>query len=107
MRWRSWRNGCAGGWREQDKGGQRFVARFFRVDDVVPQITVSTALPVRDASYLAKLLGEKLDTVDPGFGIEVIVLEAESVAPLLGAADPTCRWLRRMRATDWLVWWIR
>jgi protein ImuB len=67
---------------EQDKGGQRFVARFFRVDDVVPQITVSTALPARDATYLTKLLGEKLDTVDPGFGIEVIVLEAETVAPL-------------------------
>ena len=26
---------------EQDKGGQRFVARFFRVDDVVPQIAVT------------------------------------------------------------------
>jgi protein ImuB len=67
---------------EQDKGGQRFVARFFRVDDLVPRILVSTALPVREPVYLAKLLHEKLETVDPGFGIEVIVLEAESVAPL-------------------------
>ena len=67
---------------EQDKGGQRFAARFFRVDDEVPAITVGTSLPIRDGSYLAKLLGEKLDTVDPGFGIEAIVLEAESVAPL-------------------------
>jgi protein ImuB len=67
---------------EQDKGGRRFVARFFRVDEVVPQIAVSTALPVRDPAYLAKLMREKLDTVDPGFGIEVIALEAETVAPL-------------------------
>jgi protein ImuB len=67
---------------EQDKGGQRFIARFFRVDDDVPQIAVTAALPVRDASYLTKLLREKLDTVDPGFGIEVIALEAEIVAPL-------------------------
>lgn len=67
---------------EQDKGGQRFVARFFRVDDVVPQIAASTALPVRDTAYLTKLLCEKLDTVDPGFGVEVIALEAETVAPL-------------------------
>ena len=65
---------------EQDKGGQRFVARFLRVDDEVPQIAVRTALPVRDPAYLAKLLSEKLDTVDPGFGIEVIMLEAETVA---------------------------
>jgi protein ImuB len=67
---------------EQDKGGQCFVARFFRVDGDVPRIAVSTALPVRDAGYLGKLLREKLDTVDPGFGIEVIALEAEIVAPL-------------------------
>jgi protein ImuB len=67
---------------EQDKGGQCFVARFFRVDGVVPRIAVSTALPVRDAGYLGKLLREKLDTIDPGFGIEVIALEAEIVAPL-------------------------
>jgi protein ImuB len=73
---------------EQDKGGQRFVAQFFRVDEVVPRIAVNTALPVRDAGYLGKLLGEKLDTVDPGFGIEVIVLEAESVALL--KAPQTC-----------------
>ena len=67
---------------EQGKGGQRFVARFFRVDDVAPGIVVSTALPVRDPAYLTKLLCEKLDTVDPGFGIEVIALEAENVAPM-------------------------
>jgi protein ImuB len=67
---------------EQDQGGQRFVTRFFRVDDLVPRITVSTALPVREAAYVSKLLREKLDTVDPGFGVEVIALEAESVAPL-------------------------
>jgi protein ImuB len=67
---------------EQDKGCQRIVARFFRVDDEVPQIMVGTALPVRDPAYLTKLLREKLDTVDPGFGIEMIALEAETVAPL-------------------------
>lgn len=67
---------------EQDKGGQRFIARFFRIDDAIPQISVATALPVRDPVYLTKLLREKLETIDPGFGIEMIVLEAEDVAPL-------------------------
>jgi len=67
---------------EQDKGGQRFVARFFRIDDDVPRIMVTTALPVRDSAYLIKLLREKLETIDPGFGIEVLVLEAEIVALL-------------------------
>ena len=83
---------------EQDKGGQRFVARFFRVDDVMPQIGVGTALPVRDAGSLGRLLCEKLGTIDPGFGIEAIVLEAEAVellrAPqtrLLAAPDSADR----------------
>jgi protein ImuB len=67
---------------QQDKGGQQFVASFFRVDEEVRRIAVGTALPVRDATYLAKLLGEKLDSVDPGFGIEVMALAAETVAPL-------------------------
>jgi protein ImuB len=83
---------------EKDKGGQRFVASFFRVDEEVPRIAVGTALPVRDATYLAKLLGEKLDSVDPGFGIEVMSLEAETVAllrapqsQLMAAQDPSER----------------
>lgn len=67
---------------ERDTGGQHFVAWFFRVDDMVPRIAVGTALPVRDAAYVTKLLCEKLDTVDPGFGIEVVVLEAQTMAPL-------------------------
>lgn len=67
---------------EQDKGGQRFIARFFRVDDAVPEVAVGTALPVRDAGYLVRLLCEKLETIDPGFGVEVMVLEAGTVAPL-------------------------
>ncbi len=83
---------------EQDKGGQRFVASFFRVDDEVPRIAVGTALPVRDVTYLTKLLCEKIDSVDPGFGIEVMALEAETVAPLqasqsqlMATQDPTER----------------
>jgi protein ImuB len=67
---------------QQDQGGQRFVASFFRVDEEVPRVAVGTALPVRDGAYLTKLLCEKLDSVDPGFGIEVVVLAVETVAPL-------------------------
>jgi len=70
---------------EQGQGGRHFVAWFFRVDDEVPQIAVSTAMPVRDAGYLTRLLREKLEGVDPGFGIEVIALEAATVAPLPAA----------------------
>ncbi|MBV9735430.1 MAG: DNA polymerase Y family protein, partial [Acidisphaera sp.] len=63
-------------------GGRRFLARFFRVDSAVPTIGVATALPVHDPGYLGKLLAERLETVDPGFGIEVVTLAAEAVAPV-------------------------
>nr|MDA8249649.1 DNA polymerase Y family protein [Rhodospirillales bacterium] len=62
-------------------GGQRFVARFARVDASATAIAVATALPVNDAAYLARLLGAQLDTVDPGFGIEAITLAAETTGP--------------------------
>lgn len=76
----------------QEKGGKRFLARFFRVDNTVAEISLATALPVHDASYLSKLLQEKLESIDPGFGIEAAVLGAETVASLrlrqVRLADP-------------------
>ncbi len=64
------------------QGGQRFVADFRRVDATRAEIVVATARPVRDPVYLAKLLVAKLETVDPGFGVEAMLLEADSVGPL-------------------------
>jgi protein ImuB len=64
------------------RGGHRFAATCFRLDDARPRIAMATALPVRDAAYVARLLVEKLETVDPGFGIEAMLLEAEETAPL-------------------------
>jgi protein ImuB len=64
------------------RGGLRFTATFIRVDDARPFVTVATALPVRDPAYIAKLLRAKFETIDPGFGVELIVLVAEETAPL-------------------------
>ena len=64
------------------QGGQRFVATFHRVDGQRPQIVVATARPVRDTGYVAKLLAARIETVDPGFGIDAIVLEVPETATL-------------------------
>ena len=64
------------------KGGARFEAAFHRVDGRVERIAIATALAARDAQRLARLLGEKLERVDPGFGIEVATLAAGRVAAL-------------------------
>jgi protein ImuB len=65
------------------RGGHRFTTVFFRVDDQRPQITIATARPVHDAGYIAKLLGEKLEKIDPGFGVDAMVLEADETALLV------------------------
>ena len=65
-------------------GGLGFVATFFfRVDTTRPAVTIGTALPVHDPRRIARLLSEKLEQVDPGFGIEAVVLEANATAPLV------------------------
>jgi len=62
------------------QGGLRFTARFFRVDNTAREARIGTARPVRNAAYVAKLLGAKLESIDPGFGVEAMTLEAEATA---------------------------
>ncbi len=57
-------------------------AVFFRVDGVAITLRAGTACANRDAAHLARLLSEKLETVDPGFGIGAIMLAAPRTAPL-------------------------
>ncbi|BCJ92293.1 DNA-directed DNA polymerase [Terrihabitans soli] len=61
-------------------GGRRFEASFFRTDGAVRRIAVLAGKPLRDAKTLAKLFDEKLDAladpVDPGFGFDMIRLDA-------------------------------
>jgi nucleotidyltransferase/DNA polymerase involved in DNA repair len=77
-------------------GARRIDLGFHRVDGRVEHIRIGTARPSRDPVHLAKLLTGKLDTVDPGLGIEDIILAAfavEKLAPeqiaMTGAAGPS------------------
>lgn len=62
-------------------GAKRLDLLFHRVDNRVEAIRVGTALPVRDAKRLTRLLCDKIETVDPGFGIELMVLTATLAEP--------------------------
>jgi protein ImuB len=58
-------------------GARAMAARFHRIDSERPEIALSFASPCRDELQIAKLLIEKLgDNIDPGFGVEAIILEA-------------------------------
>ena len=66
----------------EGRGGRSFELTFHRLDGKAQPVRVGLALPGRDARRLAKLFAPKLDTVDPGFGIEVATLIAEGVEPI-------------------------
>ncbi len=64
-------------------GVRRLLLSLHRVDGSTAQITIGTSRPCRDPGQLRRLLDEKLARVDPGFGIERVLLDALEVEPLL------------------------
>ncbi|MDE0808853.1 MAG: DNA polymerase Y family protein [Alphaproteobacteria bacterium] len=69
----------------EHRGARRLRLSFYRVDGTVRQLTIGTSRPSRDAAALYRLLAEHFDKLDPGFGIDVVTLEALE----LDAAAPT------------------
>ncbi len=63
-------------------GARRLDLAFHRVDGRVERISLGTARPSRDPRHIAALFRERLDTVDPGLGIEDMILAAYAVEPL-------------------------
>ena len=61
---------------EEGQGALQLDLRFHRVDSRVEAIQIKTARPVRNVKRLSRLLCDKIETVDPGFGIERMVLAA-------------------------------
>ncbi|QNA85427.1 DNA polymerase Y family protein [Sphingomonas sp. So64.6b] len=63
------------------KGARRLDCYFHRVDNHTQAVRVGTAAPSRDQKHLAKLLCAKIETIEPGLGIEAMTL----VTPLVEA----------------------
>src|ERR1700730_3514391 len=63
-------------------GARRLDLLFHRVDNRIEAIRIGTASPVRDVKRLTRLLCDKIETVDPGFGIEIMSLAATLAEPL-------------------------
>lgn len=64
------------------QGARRLDLLFFRVDNRIEVIRIGTATPVRDVKRLTRLLTDKIETIDPGFGIELMRLAATVAEPL-------------------------
>ena len=63
-------------------GARRLDLLFHRVDNRIEAIRIGTALPVREVKRLTRLLCDKIETIDPGFGIEIMRLAATLAEPL-------------------------
>jgi protein ImuB len=68
----------------QGRGARRFEIAFHRVDGKALPLSIGLSLPGRDPVRIAKLFSPRLETVDPGFGIEVVTLTAQDVEPISG-----------------------
>jgi protein ImuB len=98
---------CAG-LAEAEQGFAGLIVGFHRVDASLIEDRIGFAAPTRDAPHIIRLLVERLNRVDPGFGVEAIVLKAEA-APLVmaqaalgGAIAP-----RYAQTIDRLMGWVQ
>lgn len=60
-------------------GARGFRLKAYRSDGSLAETAVRAARPVRKPAHALRLFEESLDTIDPGFGIDLLVLEAERV----------------------------
>lgn len=67
---------------EAGLGVRRLVLICDRVDNIGQQVAVSLARATRDGAHLQRLLCAKIETIEPGYGIERIYLVAARVEPL-------------------------
>lgn len=77
---------CAG-LERQGTGARRLELACHRVDGSAQMAVVGTARPLRDMAALARLFRDRLDGIDPGFGIEAMILSAPGVERQAAAQD--------------------
>ncbi|MFT9256840.1 MAG: DUF6504 family protein [Acetobacter sp.] len=72
---------CAG-LEERGLGARRLDLLLHRVDSAIQAVRVALARPTRDPGHLQRLLSERIETIDPGFGIERMELTAVLAEPM-------------------------
>ena len=68
------------------QGARRLSLACFRTDGTVQRVGIGTGLASRDGAHLLRLLRPRIETIDPGFGLDRLVLSAD-VAEALGASQ--------------------
>jgi protein ImuB len=68
-------------------GARRIAFHAFRVDGEVGAVEAKTARPTRDAAHIVRLLADKTEGLDPGFGFDGFALTATWCEPLGNEQD--------------------
>lgn len=63
-------------------GARSFTLHAFRADGTHDSISINTAKPARAREHILHLFDEKLADLDPGFGIDMLMLEANRTGPM-------------------------
>ena len=68
-------------------GARKLEIALYRVDGSVDRTSIGTSRPNRDNPKLMKLFEERLGELDPGFGVELMILAAPEVEAWSGTQD--------------------
>ena len=68
--------------RRKHLGARRLVLNLYHVDGEVSRASIGASRPARDPDHLFRLFADRLEGLDPGFGIEVMALAAPVTEPL-------------------------
>jgi len=72
----------------QSQGVRRLALTAFRADGTTQRIIVGTSRPVRDPRALQRLFRDKLDGIEPGYGIDLMMLDVLASGVLIPKQQP-------------------
>jgi protein ImuB len=78
--------------RGQGMGARRLDLIFERVDGTTCAVRVGTARAVHDPAHLGRLLAERTQDLDPGFGVEAMLLRVTAAERLMPAQEHGIPW---------------
>lgn len=64
------------------KGATRLTFAAYHADGGVSRVSIATARPSRDVKHLALLFRDRIETLNPGFGVDVLILSADAIGQL-------------------------
>ncbi|MEM9938255.1 MAG: DNA polymerase Y family protein [Pseudomonadota bacterium] len=64
------------------QGARHFTLTAYRSDGTLVSVEISAARPANGPNHILRLFSERIDRIDPGFGIDLLMLEARRASPM-------------------------